>query len=144
MTCPGLTTVTAYLSLQACQMGLLSLSGNSTLRHNSGTDVAVDRLALDTELPLQRAHCCWLLSPPGAVVQNSFNQNFKSFNFKKISSDHKNEIKSPPKLKTLIIFNTKINQITVITLPHTQVHVCWPYVSMPRTGHWPLMSAPRF
>ena len=70
---PDLTTATAYLSLPACQMGCC-LSGNSTLGHNSGTDVAVDRLALETELPLQRAPCCW--PPPGAVLQNFIQSKF--------------------------------------------------------------------
>ena len=76
--------------------------------------MAVDRLALDTELPLQRAHISHRLEQ---FFKISFNQNFhviRNFNVKLILSDHINEIKSPPKLKTLVIFNTKINQITVL------------------------------
>ena len=46
-------------------------SGNSTLRHNSGTDVAVDRLALDTELPLQRAHALLLSLAPRPLEKGS-------------------------------------------------------------------------
>ena len=73
---------------------------NSTSRHNSGTDVAVDRLALATGLPLQRAHCRWHLSLPGAVLQNFIQSNF-------------NVIRN---------FNAKINEFHLITKTKLNLH----------------------
>ena len=61
------------------------VSLETQLCHNSGTDVAVDRLALDTELPLQRAHCCCHLSRQEQFFKISFTQNFhviRNFNVK--------------------------------------------------------------
>ena len=97
-------TQTSLLSQHICQMGLLSLPDNSTFRHNSGPDVAVEPwiqiclftvVAGNLSLPWQEQFF---------II--SFNQNF-----------HADLItKAPPKLKTLIILNTKINQTTVVCM----------------------------
>ena len=62
-----------------CQMGLLSLSGNSTIRYNSGPGVAIDMVALhgyraaSSESPIAVAGN---LSPPGAVLPNFIQSKF--------------------------------------------------------------------
>ena len=97
MTCPDLTTATANLS----DGFVVSLATQLFAMHNSSPDVAVDMVALGTELPLQRAHCCSL---PGAVLQNFIQSNFWFKKFRLITKT---------KLNLHQNFNTKINQTTV-------------------------------